>query len=295
MKTKSAIIFALILVVSVFFLPVTAFANAPSGAEQRESEQAETTASHSTESPDPNEPPRSPWADAPETGNPFTPDGSATVVDNATSDDGKEFFTFTTPEGNVFFLIIDRSRPNNNVYFLNAVTEADLMALAVGNPESSPIAPLPEPLPPPIQVPSDDEPEPPVFSAPEAPAGNNGTMIFIAIAALAFGGAAYYLKIVRPKQQGAAFDEGYDEYEDDEDFDNEGEYEDDEEEIYDVEDIIREFGSGEIVKSQPMLRQTAPIENTPKKARDMPSDRSETIADVGARRASPYEEIVKLE
>lgn len=36
------------------------------------------------------------------TAKPFTPDGTGTVVDNATDEDGKEFFTITTPSENVF-------------------------------------------------------------------------------------------------------------------------------------------------------------------------------------------------
>ncbi len=61
---------------------------------------------------------------------PLTPDGQGTVLDNATDEDGKEFFTITTPDENVFFLVIDRQKESENVYFLNAVTESDLMALA---------------------------------------------------------------------------------------------------------------------------------------------------------------------
>ena len=56
------------------------------------------------------------------TAKPFTPEGTGTVVDNATDGDGKEFFTITTPSENVFYLIIDRQREGQNVYFLNAVT-----------------------------------------------------------------------------------------------------------------------------------------------------------------------------
>jgi len=47
----------------------------------------------------------------------------------------------------------------------------------------------------------------------------NGTLIFIGIAVLVFGGAAYYLKILRPKRQVNAFD-------DDENFENEQNEED---------------------------------------------------------------------
>ena len=47
--------------------------------------------------------------------NPFTPAGQATVLDNATDGDGKEFYTFVTPEENVFYLVIDNQRDSENV------------------------------------------------------------------------------------------------------------------------------------------------------------------------------------
>ena len=90
---------------------------------------------------------------------PFTPDGTGTVVDNATDEDGKEFFTITTPSENIFYLVIDRQRTENNVYFLNAVTEKDLLALAEADPEPEVTEPVvqPEPDPEPVHEP---EPEP---------------------------------------------------------------------------------------------------------------------------------------
>ena len=39
---------------------------------------------------------------------PFTPEGTGTVLDNATDQDGKEFFTITTADEAVFYLVIDR-------------------------------------------------------------------------------------------------------------------------------------------------------------------------------------------
>ena len=63
----------------------------------------------------------------PETQNPFSTDGTGTVVDNATDEDGKEFYTITTPDENIFYLVIDKQKTTDNVYFLNAVTEADLL------------------------------------------------------------------------------------------------------------------------------------------------------------------------
>lgn len=64
------------------------------------------------------------------TPNPFTPAGTGTVVNTATDEDGKQFYTITTPDENVFYLVIDLQREQDNVYFLNAVTEKDLLALA---------------------------------------------------------------------------------------------------------------------------------------------------------------------
>jgi len=233
LKIKCIVLLALMLVMGAFLLPINASALA-------DSEPTEDPPEVQEVSPLPSpvdEPPQSPWAEAPETGNPFTPPGSATVIDNATSDDGKEFFTFATPEGNVFFLVIDRSRGQDNVYFLNAVTEQDLMALAASSGGDTPFAPVPPPLPTPdLDDPAEDI-DPPT-TVPDTQGGNNGTMIFIAIAALAFGGAAYYLKIVRPKNQGSDFDDE-DEYDEEEAFDD-----DELDEEYDVDEILREYGTG---------------------------------------------------
>jgi len=39
--------------------------------------------------------------------NPFTPAGTGNVIDNATDEDGKEFYTVMTPSEHVFYLVID--------------------------------------------------------------------------------------------------------------------------------------------------------------------------------------------
>ena len=183
----------------------------------------------------PNNPPQSnpPQGGIPVTpsqSNPFTPDGQASVLDNATNDDEKEFFTFTTPAGNVFFLIVDRQRGTDNVYFLNAVTEQDLMALAEqsGNQISGtgtggiPVSTVP-------QTPDDEQPDnaeqAPSDPSPADSGGGNGTMIFLLVAIAIAGGVGYYLKIVRPKQQASGdYD---DEDEDEEDIGEEMQFEDD--------------------------------------------------------------------
>ena len=157
--------------------------------------------------------------------NPFTPAGQASVVDQATDGDGKDFYTFTTPEGNIFYLIIDHQRNSDNVYFLNAVTENDLLALAEssGNGNGGAI-PTPDPVPTP-------DPDPTPTPDPEPPAkesGGNGTMIFILIAIIAIGGAGYYIKIVRPKQQaGISDDEDFEDEDDSEEMELPDEDEDD--------------------------------------------------------------------
>ncbi len=132
--------------------------------------------------------------------NPFTPAGTGTVVDNATDTEGKEFFTIMTPDEHIFYLVIDRQRETENVYFLNAVTVADLAALA-----EVPETPAAEPTPAPVeQTPAEPAPAPEQEPEPEQGGGNTTMYIIIAVLALLGGGAAWYFKVYRPKQQGAA-------------------------------------------------------------------------------------------
>ncbi len=60
---------------------------------------------------------------------PFTIDGNLTLDDNLTSDDKKEFYTVHSKNGNEFFIVVDKASNSNNVYFLNAVDETDLLSL----------------------------------------------------------------------------------------------------------------------------------------------------------------------
>ena len=62
----------------------------------------------------------------------LTPDGNLTLVDDivqGSAENGKQFLTVTTKNGNYFYLIIDRSGGTDNVHFLNLVDESDLLAL----------------------------------------------------------------------------------------------------------------------------------------------------------------------
>lgn len=148
------------------------------------------------------------------TAKPFTPDGTGTVVDNATDEDGKEFFTITTPSENVFYLVIDRQRTEQNVYFLNAVTEKDLLALAEADPEpevtETPVQPEPEQT----EDVTAEEPETEPETNPGFPVGN---LLMIAAVLLVGGGAGYYFKVYRPKHEAPDLDEDEYDYEDEAD------------------------------------------------------------------------------
>ncbi len=131
--------------------------------------------------------------------NPLTPDGQGTLLDNATGEEGKEFFTITTADESVFYLVIDRQKSGENVYFLNTVTVDDLMALAEPGKEEAPapaVTPEPEPSPTP-----DVEPEP--DPEPEKNGGMGTLLLALAVVVIG-GGAGWYFKIYRPKQQRAA-------------------------------------------------------------------------------------------
>ena len=166
----------------------------------------------------------------------FTPEGTGTVLDEATGEgDDKQFYTITTETGNVFYLIIDGKRDDNNVYFLNGVTEADLMALAEKNEGTMSVIPAEDVCTCtdkceagevntacPVckndlkgcagkEKPAETE-EPAQTEPPKKDNGSAGTIIFIIVALLAVGGVGYYVKIVRPKQQA----------EDDGDFEDDG-------------------------------------------------------------------------
>lgn len=145
------------------------------------------------------------------TAKPFTPEGTGTVVDNATDGDGKEFFTITTPSENVFYLIIDRQRDGQNVYFLNAVTEKDLLALAEKDPEPEVTEPVMEPEPE-TEPPTEPEPEPEPEKTSGFPMGN---VLMIVAVLLLGGGAGYYFKVYRPKHEAPDMDNEEYDYEDD--------------------------------------------------------------------------------
>ena len=97
--------------------------------------------------------------DAEETYPPITEDGNMTVTDDIyqlivekitqTGEDGteviettvienKQFITVHTRSGAEFYIVIDRSRDSENVYFLNQVDDEDLFALLEANDSATP-------------------------------------------------------------------------------------------------------------------------------------------------------------
>ena len=158
--------------------------------------------------------------------NPLTPDGNATLVDQASDKDGKEFYTFTSPAGNQFFLIIDKQRSDNNVYFLDYVTEKDLISLAKKDKENPLITEIPES--------ENKQPEPEVKeekpveeTKPEKKQNNTGIFLILLLVTVGVGIVAYYFKILKPKQELEAADDFEEiEFLTEEDTEHEEEFED---------------------------------------------------------------------
>ena len=180
-------------------------------------------------------------------GQPLTPEGNATLVDDFYGD--KQLITVTTKAGNYFYILIDRANEDAEtaVHFLNQVDEADLLALmedgevqetpavctctekcqagavntacpvcAVNMSECAGKAPEEEP-----------EPEP----EPEKESGSGGALALVLVLVVLGGGGAFaYIKFIRPKQasKASADPDDYD-FADEEEYINEDEPEPEEE------------------------------------------------------------------
>ena len=142
------------------------------------------------------------------TPNPALPPGTATVIDYNTDPDGRLFYTIMTPDEHYFYLVIDKESPENNVYFLNAVTISDLIPLAQ-NPLPQQGGTITNPSPNTSNGGEPSEETPPPAEQPQG-GGNMGMYIIVGILVIAGGGAGWYFKIYRPKQQGAASGDEYD-------------------------------------------------------------------------------------
>lgn len=177
---------------------------------------------------------------------PLTPEGNLTIVDDIQGEaaEDKQFITVQTKAGNTFYIIIDRAADGENtVYFLNAVDEADLMALMEdGEPAACDcttkcaagavntacpvcavnmtecVGPEPEPEP---------EPAPePVEEPAEESSGLNPAVLLVVLLVLVGGGAFAYFKLVKGKKANTKGPDDLDDYdygEDDEEYEDEAE------------------------------------------------------------------------
>ncbi len=181
------------------------------------------------------------------TGEALTPDGNLTLIDDIlqaeafvsdeTEHAEKRFITVQSKNGNYFYLVIDRAGDTENVYFLNLVDEADLMALMEDGNTEKPVAscsctdkcvvgsintscevcrtnmsectgkeavvdtePEPEPNEPDGKEPSDTK------------TSNSGLLIVVLIVAAGAGGAIYWFKFrnKEPKNKGGNDLDDYD-------------------------------------------------------------------------------------
>lgn len=186
---------------------------------------------------------------------PFTPDGNLTLVDDIDGEQAKskQFVTMQSKNGNYFYLVIDRDGDKENVYFLNLVDEADLLALIE---DDTAAAPVPE-----IcsctdkcatgavntscpvckneltkcsgKAAPETEPE-----KPEKKNNSMGMLALLLIVGVLGGGAFYYFKVLKnkPKTKGnSQLDEYEFEDDEDEDTDTEEEYETEDEDTEDTE------------------------------------------------------------
>ena len=155
----------------------------------------------------------------------LTPDGNLTLVDDVKGEqaEDKQFVTLVSKNGNYFYLVIDRAGDKENVYFLNLVDEADLLALIEEEtPQKEEVEPVTEPTPEPTS-----EPEP----QPEQKNNTGGILVILLIVGALGGGAFYYFRFMKNKPQvkGHSDLDEYDFDDDDEDEDSDEEYETEEE------------------------------------------------------------------
>ena len=190
--------------------------------------------------------------------NSFTPTGNMTLIDDffqieaeATENSpqrDKQFITLESKNGNIFYLVIDRNGDQENVYFMNLVDEADLMALIEEN-ENGTQAPVcsctdkcavgaiktdceicrtnmsecvgKEPV-------VETEPTESIEDEPAEEPSVNFMPVLILLIAGAGGGAFYWFKIRKPKDKTAGNSDldDYDFGQDDDDYDEETELDD---------------------------------------------------------------------
>ena len=188
----------------------------------------------------------------------FTPDGNLTLIDDflqievpgdeETEQVEKQFITVQSKNGNTFYIVIDRNGETENVYFLNLVDEADLMALMESE-DGETAAPTCSCTDKCVvgaintnceicrtnmsectgkEAVVEPEPTEPVEEPTEEPKSTNFMPIIVVLILGAGGFAVYWFKFRKPKTKtsGSSDLDDYDFGEDDEDYDEETEIDD---------------------------------------------------------------------
>ena len=157
---------------------------------------------------------------------PFTPDGNLTLVDDVKVEDSedKQYMTVVTKDGNYFYIIIDRVGDKENVYFLNMVDEADLLAL-IEDMDTTQEMPVTTPQP---ELESEPVPVPETEQENDKDSNIGSVLLLLLLVGGGIVGAFYYFKVLKnkPSTKGST---DLEEYEFDYDEDDEDEYELDDE------------------------------------------------------------------
>ena len=159
------------------------------------------------------EPPAGSASSAPESSIPAgadLPSGTGTVKEVYTDDDGRKFYTVQTPAGNTFYLIIDFTQQTENVYFLDAVAEMDLLTLI--EQAGGTVATVPESSAPDTKT-GDAPTSQPSGETPAEQPESSGlfSMILVGAVVVIGGGTALYFKVIRKKHSSQSAHEEYEE------------------------------------------------------------------------------------
>jgi len=197
MKNKKICAFvALIAVIAILSVSVTAYAKG--SGDDCEVEQSQTAQPTPTLIPTPEPTPQPTPPREPQT---LTPPGNLTLVDDFDGElaQDKQFITVVTRNGHFFYIVIDRAGDRQNVHFLNLVSEYDLWEILEEEARRpmTPASPI-EPTSPEVEPEPENEPEP----EQDQSGGAGGLILMIVLLGAIGGGAYYYFKVLKP-QQGA--------------------------------------------------------------------------------------------
>lgn len=159
----------------------------------------------------------------------FSEAGNLSLLDDVGTDEAKEleYMTVQTKSGAVFYLVIDRSADTENVYFLNQVDAADLMAIMDDAEKQEYESSLQEEETEVPETPVEEKPvieeEPAEEEKPAVQTNNLALFGVIGVIAVAvIGGYAFMKK--KAKKDGSDLEEDLEFY-DDEEYENEDEQE----------------------------------------------------------------------